>query len=128
MIRKYVLPILAVVGVAFAMYVVRAGAKPVPASQPVAQPAAAPFESYIAGAGLIEAEGENIAIGTGVGGVVTDVLVKVGDKVTKGQPLFKIREKTTRAELESAKANVALSEAKLKKLAESPRPEEVPVA
>ena len=110
------------------MYVVRAGAKPVPASQPVAQPAAAPFDSYIAGAGLIEAEGENIAIGTGVGGVVTDVLVKVGEKVTKGQPLFKIREKTTRAELEAAKASVVLSEAKLKKLAESPRPEEVPVA
>jgi multidrug efflux pump subunit AcrA (membrane-fusion protein) len=128
MIRKYVLPIVALVGVLFAIYVVRAGAKPVPASQPVAQPAAAPFESYIAGAGLVEAEGENVAIGTGVGGIVTDVFVKVGDKVTKGQPLFKIREKTTRAELESMKANVALAEAKLQKLKDSPRPEEIPVA
>ncbi len=128
MIRKYVLPVVALFEVVFAIYVVSVGAKPVPASQPVAQPAGAPFESYIAGAGLVEAEGENIAIGTGVGGVVTDVFVKVGDKVTKGQPLFKIREKTTRAEVESAKANVALGEAKLKKLQESPRPEEIPVA
>ena len=69
MIRKYLLPVVALVGVVFAIYVVRGSNKPVPASQPVAQPAAAPFRSYIAGAGIVEARNENIAIGTGQGDV-----------------------------------------------------------
>src|SRR4051794_40283489 len=83
MFRKYFLPLVALVGVVFAIYVVRAGNKAVPASQPVAQPAAAPFRSYIAGAGIVEAQTENIAIGTGEGGTVIAVHVKVGDRVTK---------------------------------------------
>jgi HlyD family secretion protein len=126
MFRKLFLPLLAIAGVIFAIYVVHAGNKPVPASQPVAQPAAAPFRSYIAGAGIIEAKSENIAIGTGQGGTVIGVYVKVGDKVTKGQPLFQIRNFTQKAELESAKAALMLAESKLKKLEQSPRPEEIP--
>jgi multidrug resistance efflux pump len=126
MIRKYFLPLIALVGVVFAIYVVRASNKPVPASQPIAQPAAAPFKSYIAGAGIIEARGENIAIGTGQGGTIIGVFVKVGDKVAKGQSLFQIRNFTQKAELESAKAALMLAESKLKKLEQSPRPEEVP--
>src|ERR1041384_1036506 len=126
MIRKYFLPLLALAGVIGAIYVVRAGNKPVPASQPVAQPAAPPFRSYIAGAGIVEAKSENIAIGTGEGGTVIGVFVKVGDRVTKGQPLFQIRNFTQRAEVESAKAALAMAEAKLKKLEASPRPEETP--
>src|SRR4051794_28402601 len=142
MFRKYLLPLIAVVGVVFAMYVVRAGNKPVPASQPVAQPAAAPFRSYIAGAGIVEAQTENIAIGTGEGGTVIAVHVKVGDRVTKGQPLFQIRNYTQIAEaqqakgkLEEAKAGVAQgktavarAEAELKRVEEYPRPEEIPPA
>src|SRR5215212_81807 len=126
MIRKYLLPILAVAGVFFAIYVVRAGSKPVPASQPVAQPAAAPFRSYIAGAGIVEPISENVSIGTGQPGTVIAVHVKVGDRVTKGQPLFQIRNYTQRAEVESAKAALQLAQAKLKKLEQSPRPEEIP--
>jgi multidrug resistance efflux pump len=142
MIRKYFLPLLAIAGVIFAIYVVRAGNKPVPASQPVAQPAAAPFRSYIAGAGIVEARSENIAIGTGEGGTVIGVFVKVGDRVTKGQPLFQIRNFTQKAEAEEAKgkvkeaqaaeaqANATLmrSEAELQRLQEYPRPEEIPPA
>ena len=126
MIRKYLLPLMAVLGVVLAIYVVHASNKAVPASQPVAQPAAAPFRSYIAGAGIVEAQSENINIGTGQGGTVIGVFVKVGDKVTKGQPLFQIRNFTQKAELESAKAALLLAQAKLKKLEESPRPEELP--
>jgi multidrug resistance efflux pump len=142
MIRKYFLPLLAIAGVIFAIYVVRAGNKPVPASQPVAQPAAGPFRSYLAGAGIVEARSENIAIGTGEGGTVIGVFVKVGDRVTKGQPLFQIRNFTQKAEAEEAKgkvkeaqaaeaqANATLmrSEAELQRLQEYPRPEEIPPA
>ena len=39
MIRKYLLPVLALAGVLFAVFVVVRGAKPVPAALPVASPA-----------------------------------------------------------------------------------------
>jgi HlyD family secretion protein len=126
MIRKYLLPLIALAGIVFAIYVVKAGSKPVPASQPVAQPAAAPFKTYIAGAGIVEPISENVAIGTGQPGTVIAVHVKVGDRVTKGQPLFQIRNYTQKAEVESAKAALQLAQAKLKKLDQSPRPEEIP--
>src|SRR5215212_9552709 len=128
MIRKYLLPLIALVGVVFAIYVVKAGSKPVPASQPVALPAAAPFRTYIAGAGIVEPISENVSIGTGQPGTVIAVHVKVGDRVTKGQPLFQIRNFTQKAELAQAQSALMLAEAKLHKLEQSPRPEEIPPA
>ena len=120
MFTKYVLPMLAVSGLVFAVVVVRAGNRPVPTSQPVAQPAAAPFAAYIAGAGIVEARSENIAVGAPVSGVVTGVLVKVGDTVKAGQPLFKIDDRDLQAELmtraagvETARAAIAVAEASL---------------
>lgn len=113
MIRKYFLPVLALGGLIVALFVVLQGQKPTPAAAPVAQPAAAPYSSYIAGAGLIEAATENIAIGTGVGGTVTEVKVKVGDRVKKGDPLFVVRDKTLRAELLMQKAAAASARTKV---------------
>jgi multidrug efflux pump subunit AcrA (membrane-fusion protein) len=104
MIRKYFLPVIALGGLILALFVVIQGHKPIPAAAPVTQPAPAPYQSYIAGAGLIESATENIAIGTGVGGTVTDVKVKVGDRVKKGDPLFVVRDKTLRAELKMQQA------------------------
>jgi multidrug efflux pump subunit AcrA (membrane-fusion protein) len=127
MIRKFFLPILALAGVVFALFSVVAGNKPVPAAAPVAQPARASFQSYVAGAGIIEARTENIAIGTPVGNVVSDVFVKVGDQVKAGDPLFKLRDSVAQAELEVARAAVSLAEAKLERLKSLPRPEDVPV-
>src|SRR5256885_15207634 len=99
MIPRYILPAVAIIGAIFAVMFVRAGSKPVPASQPIAQPAQAPFDSYIAGAGIVESSTENIAIGTIVPGVVTDVFVKVGDSVKAGQRLFKIDDRDLQADL-----------------------------
>lgn len=120
MITKYVLPIVAVAGLIFAILFVRAGNKPVPASQPVAQPAAAPFAAYIAGAGIVEARSENIAVGATVAGTVQQVFVKVGDHVKAGEPLFKTDDRdlqaqllNSRASVETAKAQLAVSQASL---------------
>src|SRR4051812_41749851 len=124
MLTKYLLPLIAIAGVVFAVFIVKAGNKPVPASQPVAQPAQPPFESYIAGAGIVETSSENIAIGTIVPGVVTEVLVKVGDSVKKDAPLFKIDDRDLQAEMivrkaavESARASVQVAESTLADLA-----------
>src|SRR5688572_5182323 len=84
MIRKYVLPVFAVIGVAFALWTVVTRSQPIPAAPPVAQPSQAPFASFVAGAGIIEASTENIAMGTPVSGVVTEIFVTVGQAVTAG--------------------------------------------
>src|SRR5438477_1124262 len=114
MFTRYILPSIAILGAIFAVMFVRAGSKPVPASQPIAQPAQAPFDAYIAGAGIVESSSENIAIGTIVPGVVTDVYVKVGDSVKAGQPLFKIDDRDLQAELIVRQAAVDVAKAKVR--------------
>jgi multidrug resistance efflux pump len=94
----------------------------------VTQPPPAPYASYVAGAGLVEAATENIAIGTGVGGTVTDVFVKVGDRVKAGDPLFRVRDKTLRAELASQQAALRTAQAQLDKLKAHARREDVDAA
>src|SRR5687768_9190757 len=128
MIRKYVLPLLAAAGLALAIWVVVQGSRPVPAAQPVAHPAPSGYDSSISGAGIVEASTENVAIGTGVGGVVTDVYVEIGQDVAEGVPLFRVRDRTLRAELEMHKAAARTAKAQLEKLQAYVREEDVAVA
>jgi multidrug efflux pump subunit AcrA (membrane-fusion protein) len=114
MITRYILPGLAIIGAIFAIMFVRAGSKSVPATQPVAPPAQAPYDAYIAGAGIVESSTENIAIGTLVPGVVTAVSVKVGDKVQAGQALFQVDDRDLKADLLVRQAAVAAAKAKAK--------------
>src|SRR4051812_2677008 len=115
MFRKFLLPALALVGVAFAIFTVKAGSKPVLVSKPVAEPALAPFPSYVAGSGLIEAATENIAVGTHVPGVVTKVHAQVGDTVKAGDPLFQIDDRDLRAELAVREAALLSARAELER-------------
>jgi len=113
MIRKYVLPIVAVIGVVFAIATVIRGNQPTPIAEPVAQPARAPFDTFVAGAGIIEASTENIAVGTPVSGIVTKIHVAIGDRVRAGDPLFEIDDRDLQANLLVAQANVKQAEANL---------------
>jgi multidrug resistance efflux pump len=88
----------------------------------------APFTAYVAGAGLVEASSENIAIGTPLPGLVTEVLVKVGQTVKAGAPLFKLDDRELRAELIVRQSALKTAQAKLAKLKHLPRPEDVPPA
>src|ERR1700674_1087906 len=113
MIRKYVLPLLAVTGVAVAIAMVILGNRTAPVAQPVVQPASTPFSSYVFGPGIVEASTENIAIGTPVSGIVTAVYVKWGDRVKTGDPLFKVDTRDLDAQLLPANAKVKEVEAQL---------------
>jgi multidrug efflux pump subunit AcrA (membrane-fusion protein) len=128
MIRKYVLPVIAFAGVLFALYMVKRGNAHVPPAAPVAEPAVSKFKYSVAGAGLVEASTENIAVGTLLPGVVSDVVVQVNQPVKKGEPLFKLDEREARAELKAREAMLASAQAQLQKLLNQPRPEEIPVA
>jgi HlyD family secretion protein len=126
MLRRYFLPLLAVVGVAFAIWTVVTGSRPTPAAPPVVPPAQAPFASYVAGSGIIEASTQNIAVGTHVSGVVNEMFVKVGDSVKAGAPLFKLDDRALQAELAQRRASLRMNQEQLSKLLRQPRPEEIP--
>jgi multidrug efflux pump subunit AcrA (membrane-fusion protein) len=126
MIHKYVIPVLALFGLIFAVLTVASGAKPAPIAPPIASPAPAPYESTIAGAGLVEAQSQNIAVGTPIAGVVWDVPVKVGDVVKSGEPLFRLDDRDRRARLEIEQAALASAQANLARLESLPRPEDLP--
>jgi HlyD family secretion protein len=111
MLAKYILPLLAVLGFIFAVFSVVSSNQPTPVAQPVAQPADSPYSHFIAGAGIIEAKSQNISIGTPLAGIVQTVDVKVGDKVSKGQLLFKLDDREVLAELAVRKANLAKAKA-----------------
>src|SRR6266853_1878903 len=113
MIRKYVFPLLAVIGVAVAIAMVIRGNRAGPTAQAIVQSANAPFTSYIFGSGIVEASTENIAIGTPVSGIVTAVYVKWGDRVKSGTPLFKVDTRDLEAQLLPANAKVKEVEAQL---------------
>ena len=113
MIRKFVLPVLAVTGLVVAVTMVIRGNRAAPAAQTVLPPASAPFSSYVFGPGIVEASTENIAIGTPVSGIVTAVYVKWGDRVKSGAPLFKVDTRDLEAQLLPANAKVKEVEAQV---------------
>ena len=110
MIFKYLLPFLSVLGMGFAIVTVVNGSKTIPSAQPVVDPTVPLFESSVAGAGIIEANTENIAIGTLVAGVVSNVYISVGSKVKAGDPLFKIDDRDLSAQLLVKKAALKVAE------------------
>ena len=87
-----------------------------PVPPPPHAPAANPYERAVAAAGIVEAQGENIALGVPVAGVVTGVLVKVWDAVEAGQPLLQMDDRELRANLIGQRAAVAVAEAGLERL------------
>ncbi|WP_165227644.1 HlyD family secretion protein [Aquisphaera insulae] len=140
MITKYILPLLAIVGVVVGVGAVwprKAAPAPEPVRSPPVQPAGAERPLY--GAGLVEAQRENIPIGTVVPGMVAEVYVdgrpgyepahkKVGDRVKKGEPLFRIDDRDLRAELAVRESALRAAEAQLHRLIRMPRPEDLPPA
>jgi len=111
MIRKYVLPLLAVIGVAVAIAMVLQGNRTAPVAKPVVQPAKTPFSSYVFGPGIVEASTENIAVSTPVSGIVTAIYVKWSDRVKTRDPLFKVDTRDLEAQLLPANAKVKEVEA-----------------
>lgn len=128
MIRVVLVPLLALGGAGYAAWVVAQGSQPPAVAQPVAPPARAPFPAYIAGAGLVEAQDQNVAVASPLGRLVEDVLVKVGDEVARGAPLFRLDGRDLAAEREIRRAAVLSAKARLDRLLAAPRAEEIPPA
>ncbi len=122
---KYILPLIAVGLLIFAVVFVSGQDRSTPPAEPAIPPPESPFEYTVAGAGLVEAETENISIGSPTPGVVTQVLVKVDQRVTTGDPLFKLDPRMLETELANRQATLAARQADLTRLENQPRPEEL---
>ncbi len=128
MFNKVFLPLLAVFGLAFGVYVVVQNQKPGPASQPLTTPPSRPpGVRSIAGAGIVEAQRRNIPIGTPVAGIVSEVFVKEGDVVKKGDPLFREDDRELQANLAVRKAQRDASAQLLSRLRAGYRKEDIDI-
>jgi HlyD family secretion protein len=94
---------------------------------PPIAPARSPYAATLAAAGVVEAQTENIAMGSATPGVVVEVLVKVGDAVKPGTPLFRLDDRDLKAELAVKRAALAQFKSELVKLEAEPRKEKIPV-
>lgn len=128
MIRTFLVPLLAIGGMLFAMAIVVRSSQPKPPSIPVVMPPVSPYEARVAGSGIIEANSENIAIGTPVGGTVDKVSVRVGDRVKAGDVLFVLDSRDQQSQLGVKQAELEAARQSLKRLESMPRPEEIPPA
>jgi multidrug resistance efflux pump len=128
-LNKFLLPLFAVALLVFAvLHVVRAS-QTLPDPPPPAEPPRSPFGGTVAGAGLVEAQTENISVGSALPGVVLEVHVpveKVGQHVRAGDPLFRVDDRHLKAQLAYQEATLAAARAQLARLEKQPRPEELP--
>ena len=142
---KLLLPLLAVGMLVFAIYhVVQAQQKP-PKPPPPLEPARTPFGRTVAGAGIVEARSQNIAIGSALPGLVLKVWSPeelelpakpgmtpweglIGQHVKEGDPLFRVDDRQLKSMLAFHEANLASAKAQLAKLEQMPRKEELEVS
>ncbi len=96
------------------------------ATHPSAPPPESPSDRTVAGVGLVEPESENIQLSCSSSGMVTGLYVKAGDEVHKGQHLFSVDNRELLADLGVKKAALKATEARLHKLEQAPRAEEIP--
>ncbi len=125
MIVKYLIPLLALLGVIAATRTVIETAQTPTPPPPAVEPARAPFDSYIAAAGIVEASSENVAIAAIVPGVVVEVAVSVGARVAKGDKLFQVDVRDLEAQLAVERAAAAAAEARVARLRALPRLEDL---
>jgi HlyD family secretion protein len=118
MIRKYVLPIAALVFLLFAVGHAFYIQRPEPETPPPVPPPVTPFGDTVAGAGMVEPTSEasgtsTIAIGCQLAGVVTKIWVAINQEVKAGDLLFELDPRATEAALKVREANVPVMEAQV---------------
>ena len=126
-LTQYLLPLVAMAMLGFALWYV-AKTRPVTRNPPPPiMPARSPYAATLAAAGIVEAQTENISVGSATPGVVVQVLVKVGDEVVPNQPLFRLDDRQLQGELAVKRAMVSQSKSELIRLEAEPRKEKIPV-
>jgi multidrug efflux pump subunit AcrA (membrane-fusion protein) len=114
---RQILPALAVIGLAVAAWLIFVGLPDRSTAEPAEQPPKAVGDladkPRVAGAGVVEPSSEVIDIGSALSGLVTDVRVRPGDRVAKGDVLFTVDARAARAQLDQANAAIAEARASI---------------
>jgi HlyD family secretion protein len=118
--------LLAIAGILFSAYYIFNSNKVEPRPRPLRPPASKDLDTALVGTGLVESARENVAVMPYRTGKVLRVLVREGDKVTEGQPLYTLDMAQERARLATMQANIASQRAVLNQLLHQPRPEDLP--
>jgi HlyD family secretion protein len=118
--RNIILTFITIIGTLSGAYMLILDLKPLPAAQSGTPRTLSPYENFVFGVGLIEAASGNIGLGTPIGAVVQEVLVKQGDIIPKGTPIFTLDArqasadlKVKQVQLEAAKVEVEKAKASL---------------
>jgi RND family efflux transporter MFP subunit len=102
MFRKIILPIISIIGILFAIFMVFYGLIE-PEKPPVLfDPPESPYEHFVAAEGLVESFGENVNLSVPFPELITDVYIKAGQCVKMGDPLFRVDTRQFEAELKTA--------------------------
>lgn len=130
---RWFFTLLSIAGIILATVVVlelRKSPPPSPPRNPPPMPVVnqSPIPSPISATGVVESKSENVLIGTNLPGVVAEVFVKVDDTVASGQPLFRLDDRQSRADLKTAQAKLAIARAQLERYKNAPRKEDLPPA
>jgi len=127
-VKRIAIPLIAVVSLTWAVAWTLSSRPVRRPTLPPAQPPTAASAQSVAAVGLVEPESENIAISCPVSGMVTGVYVKAGDRVQAGQKLFSLDDRDLEADLRVKRAALEAARARLAKLEEQPRAEDIPPA
>ena len=123
-----ILVVLAVVSIVGTIGYVTSHRSSADPTQPLHDPPTSPTANRVAGSGVVEAATRNIDIGVSASGVVTEIPVKPGQTLKKGDTLLKLDTREAEATVAVQQAALRVAEQQLAELKAQPRPEDVPIA
>ena len=113
-IKNHFLVILGTLGFIFGVtFSFTFGTPALPVPNQLSLPPSSPFTHNISGIGFVEANTENINIGSFTSGIVHKVCVKAGDIVKKGEPLFILDRRSAFADIALQEKKIAVSQAQI---------------
>lgn len=121
---KWLIAVIAIAGAIFGIIQAKKSVAPQPVPALIKEPVRNPFETGIAGAGLVEPSSENIVIGVAEPGKVMQVFVTQGQQVKEGDKLFELDSRVLKSQLTSAQAGVQSAEAELRRVVAFKRKED----
>jgi HlyD family secretion protein len=99
MFRKIGLPLIALAGICFSVFMIYISSRKPPVNHIFFPPAASPYRHYIAAEGTVESVYKNILISTAFNELITEVYCVVGQVMKKNDPLFKLDTRILEAQL-----------------------------
>jgi len=125
---KYLLPLLALGLLGFAVFHVQHSPDWKPLVPPPSPPTQSPFPNRLVASGVVQASSGNVKIAAPVPGLVAEVPVQVGQVVQAGQLLFRLDDRALQADLRLREARLATAQSQLTRLEQLPRPEQLPAS